>query len=55
MLYCNGDVEGSSRLGFPLSHHSLYFMLNFCNSFHEINFEMENFLKVNDGTKSGKS
>ena len=39
--------------GFPLSHHILYYLLNFCNSFHEFNFEIENFLKVNDETENG--
>ena len=31
------------------------FMLNFCNSFHEFNFEMENFLKASDDMESDKS
>ena len=46
MLYCNGDVEGSSMS--PQSQHILYFLHFFFNSFHKLNFEMENFVKVND-------
>ena len=41
--------------GFPLSHCILYFLFNFCNSFHELNFEKENVLKIIDDTESGKS
>ena len=54
MLNCNGDVEGEFSF-FPfliIFSTSCYF---FCNSFHKFNFELENFLKVNDETKSGKS
>ena len=46
--------RGSSRFSFiPFSSYSL-FLLNFCNFFHEFNFEMENFLKINDETESGE-
>ena len=40
---------------FLLSHHIFYFMLIFCNSFHEFNFEIENVVKVNDETESGNN
>ena len=39
---------------FLLSHHIL--MLVYCFfSFHEFNFEMENFVKVNDEKETGKT
>ena len=54
MQYCNGDVEEEFKVHFfpPFSSYS---RLLACNSFHEFNFEMENFLKVNDEMDSGKS